>query len=80
MRAKLPKDTPATACVTVKVASGALVTLQQDPRVRMIEPDGRLGHLHCEPPLTLRRIRADGTTCALCLVGTAAGPLDDLDS
>ena len=37
--------------------------------------------MHCEPPLTLRQIRSDdGGTCALCVVGTAAGPLagDDL--
>jgi urease accessory protein len=47
----------------------------------VIARDGRLAELHCEPPLTLRQIRSDDArTCALCLVGTAAGPLagDDL--
>lgn len=47
----------------------------------VIERDGRLAELHCEPPLTMRQIRSDDAgTCALCLVGTAAGPLagDDL--
>lgn len=47
----------------------------------VVRPGGRLGALHCEPPLTLRRVRGeDPATCALCLVGTAAGPLagDDL--
>lgn len=37
--------------------------------------------LACEPPLTLRRVHSDNDgICALCLVGTAAGPLagDDL--
>lgn len=42
--------------------------------------DGALAELHCEPPLTLRRITAgDRHTCALCLVGSAAGPLDGDD-
>ncbi|MDT4926974.1 MAG: urease accessory protein [Pseudonocardiales bacterium] len=42
----------------------------------VIHPGGVLGALHCEPPLTLRRVAADDpATCALCLVGTAAGPL-----
>lgn len=37
---------------------------------------GRLGELHCTPPLTLRRVHADRPdVCALCLVGSAAGPL-----
>jgi urease accessory protein len=43
---------------------------------------GRLSQLHCEPPLTVRRVRSDDAgTCALCLVGTAAGPLagDELE-
>jgi urease accessory protein len=42
---------------------------------------GRLSQLHAEPPLTVRRVHADRPdSCALCLVGTAAGPLagDDL--
>jgi urease accessory protein len=39
-----------------------------------------LRELHCEPPLTLRRIYGEAGECALCQVGTAAGPLpgDDL--
>lgn len=42
----------------------------------VVEPGGKLGYLRCEPPLTVRQIRADSLqTCALCLVGTAAGPL-----
>ncbi len=46
----------------------------------VIGPDGALADLHCEPPLTLRRTHAEHGECALCLVGTAAGPLagDDL--
>jgi urease accessory protein len=37
---------------------------------------GALTELSCQPPLTVRRIRTDAPdTCALCLVGTAAGPL-----
>ena len=47
----------------------------------VIEAGGRLGRLSAQPPLTVRRIHADRPdTCALCLVGTAAGPLagDDL--
>lgn len=47
----------------------------------VIETGGRLGRLHAEPPLTIRRVYSDrADTCALCLVGTAAGPLagDDL--
>jgi urease accessory protein len=46
-----------------------------------IEADGVLDHVYCAPPLTLRRIFGDDdSSCALCLVGTAAGPLpgDDL--
>jgi urease accessory protein len=48
----------------------------------VVEVGGVLGELHCQPPLTLRRVRAEGPqVCALCLVGTAAGPLpgDRLD-
>jgi urease accessory protein len=47
----------------------------------VIERGGRLAELRCEPPLTVRQVHSDDTrTCALCLVGTAAGPLagDDL--
>ena len=47
----------------------------------VVEAGGRLGRLHAEPPLTVRRVHAERPdTCALCLVGTAAGPLagDDL--
>jgi urease accessory protein len=47
----------------------------------VVQRGGRLGHLNCQPPLTLRQVRSDDDgTCALCLVGTAAGPLagDDL--
>lgn len=47
----------------------------------VIEAGARLGRLRTEPPLTLRRVHGDRPdTCALCLVGTAAGPLagDDL--
>jgi urease accessory protein len=42
---------------------------------------GRLAHLDTAPPLTVRRVHAPVGTCALCLVGTAAGPLpgDDLE-
>lgn len=42
---------------------------------------GALESVTCQPPLTLRQVRTDDPdTCALCLVGTAAGPLagDDL--
>jgi urease accessory protein UreH len=42
---------------------------------------GRLAELACRPPLTVRQVAsADPDVCALCLVGTAAGPLagDDL--
>jgi urease accessory protein len=42
---------------------------------------GRLATLDCRPPLTVRSVRTrEPATCALCLVGTAAGPLpgDDL--
>ena len=47
----------------------------------VIGPSGRLAELACQPPLTLRRITAARPeVCALCLVGSAAGPLagDDL--
>lgn len=47
----------------------------------VVRPGGVLAALHCEPPLTLRKVAGDDpTTCALCLVGSAAGPLagDDL--
>ena len=48
----------------------------------VVEAGDRLGRLHAEPPLTVRRVHgARADSCALCLVGTAAGPLagDDLD-
>lgn len=47
----------------------------------VIEPDGVLGTLSCQPPLTLRQVHGDARDrCELRLVGTAAGPLagDDL--
>jgi urease accessory protein len=47
----------------------------------VIGPAGRLAELACEPPLTLRQvISPHAEVCALCLVGSAAGPLagDDL--
>lgn len=47
----------------------------------VVEPDGVLGTLSCQPPLTLRQVRGDARgRCELRLVGTAAGPLagDDL--
>lgn len=47
----------------------------------VIEAHGRLSELRSEPPMTLRRVYSeDDELCALCLVGTAAGPLpgDDL--
>jgi urease accessory protein len=40
----------------------------------VVDADGRLRQLTSAPPLTLRRVHGPG--CALCLVGTAAGPLD----
>lgn len=40
----------------------------------VVDADGRLRQLTSAPPLTLRRVHGSG--CALCLVGTAAGPLD----
>jgi urease accessory protein len=47
----------------------------------VIEADGVLGSLACEPPLTLRQVAGDEPgRCELRLIGTAAGPLagDDL--
>ncbi len=41
----------------------------------VVHAGGRLGELRCTPPLTLRRVRAERDECALCLVGSAAGPL-----
>jgi len=42
----------------------------------VIAPGGRLLSLACQPPLTVRQVRSErADTCALCLVGTAAGPL-----
>ncbi len=46
-----------------------------------VDPGGRLASVACQPPLTVRQIRTrEPDTCALCVVGTAAGPLpgDDL--
>lgn len=41
-----------------------------------VAPGGVLAEVRSEPPLTMRQVRAeDGDTCALCLVGSAAGPL-----
>lgn len=43
---------------------------------------GRLEHVSCQPPLTLRQVHPeDSGTCSLCVVGTSAGPLpgDDLE-
>ena len=48
----------------------------------VVAASARLEVLTCQPPLTLRRIYSeDDDVCALCLVGTAAGPLagDELD-
>ncbi len=43
-----------------------------------VAPGGVLDFAACEPPLTVRQVQADQPgTCALCLVGTAAGPLDE---
>ena len=39
----------------------------------LVDAGGRLRHLESTPPITLRRVHGDG--CALCLVGSAAGPL-----
>jgi urease accessory protein len=47
----------------------------------VVAAGGRLAELSCQPPLTLRQVTAaEAGVCALCLVGTAAGPLagDDL--
>jgi urease accessory protein len=47
----------------------------------VIGAGGRLAELACQPPLTLRQVTAAPPgACALCLVGSAAGPLagDDL--
>jgi urease accessory protein len=42
----------------------------------IVAPVGVLREVCSEPPLTLRRVHADtASTCALCLVGSAAGPL-----
>src|SRR5580698_4448205 len=48
----------------------------------VIAAGGKLAELACQPPLTLRQVAGgEAGTCALCLVGTAAGPLagDDLE-
>ncbi len=42
----------------------------------IVAPGGVLGGLSCQPPLTVRRVHSDEPdVCALCLVGSAAGPL-----
>ena len=49
--------------------------------VAVVSPGGRVSVLASQPPLTLRQVRTDAAaTAALCLVGSAAGPLagDDL--
>lgn len=45
-----------------------------------VETGGVLRELRCQPPLGVRRVYGPPDECALCLVGTAAGPLpgDDL--
>jgi urease accessory protein len=48
----------------------------------VVGPGGVLESIDCAPPLTLRQVQSESAdTCALCLVGTAAGPLagDDLE-
>jgi urease accessory protein len=48
----------------------------------VVAPGGVLELVDCAPPLTLRQVQSDrASTCALCLIGTAAGPLagDDLE-
>ncbi len=46
----------------------------------VVEPGGVLRTMTSQPPLTLRRIHADAPdTCALCLVGSAAGPMEGDD-
>jgi urease accessory protein len=47
----------------------------------VVAAGGKLAELSCQPPLTLRQVAPQETgVCALCLVGSAAGPLagDDL--
>jgi urease accessory protein len=42
----------------------------------LVHPDGVLGLTTSQPPLTLRQVHSDDPrVCALCLVGSAAGPL-----
>ena len=43
---------------------------------RAVVRPGVLAEVVSQPPLTLRQIRAEAGTVGLCLVGTAAGPLD----
>lgn len=41
-----------------------------------VDPGGILAEVESGPPLTIRQVQADDdATCALCLVGSAAGPL-----
>src|SRR6266542_3545204 len=42
----------------------------------VVDADGRLQHVASAPPLTLRRVHGAPGVTALCLVGSAAGPLD----
>jgi urease accessory protein len=60
-------------------APGPSRSLLARTRVR-VERGGVLQELSCEPPLTVRRVYGEDGECALCMVGTAAGPLpgDDL--
>jgi urease accessory protein len=42
----------------------------------VVEPGGVLRTAHSAPPLTIRQVRSDRPdVCAICLVGSAAGPL-----
>ncbi|HEY2044322.1 MAG TPA: urease accessory protein UreD [Jatrophihabitans sp.] len=44
--------------------------------VAVVGRGGQLRHLFSRPPLTIRRVSAENPeACALCLVGSAAGPL-----
>lgn len=40
-----------------------------------VAPGAVLAEVHSEPPLTLRQVSGPSGTCALCVVGSAAGPL-----
>jgi len=46
----------------------------------VVAPGGVLQYVRSAPPLTLRQVHAESPlTCALCLIGSAAGPLADDD-